>query len=104
MPQGGTITINGGIDAKEEMIWMTVSDTGHGIDTEALPQIFEPFYSTKTDGKGVGLGLSMVYGIIREHDGSVEVNSEVGRGSTFRIRLPWLQTDSLSGVQHGSIR
>ena len=102
MPQGGTMTINGGVDAQKEMIWMTISDTGQGIETEALPHIFEPFYSTKTDGKGVGLGLSMVYGIIREHNGSVEVNSEVGQGSTFRIRLPWLQTDSLSGVQHAS--
>ena len=98
------MTINGGIGVKDKIIWMTISDTGHGIETEALPHIFEPFYSTKTDGKGVGLGLSMVYGIIREHDGSIEVNSEVGKGSTFRIRLPWLQTDTLAGDKHASVR
>ncbi|MEJ2660798.1 MAG: ATP-binding protein, partial [Desulfobacteraceae bacterium] len=49
---------------------------------------FEPFYSTKGDGKGVGLGLSMVYGIIREHNGTIEVQSEPGQGTTFRMVLP----------------
>jgi signal transduction histidine kinase len=53
-----------------------------------LPRIFEPFYSTKGDGKGVGLGLSMVYGIIREHNGTIEVQSEPGRGATFKLVLP----------------
>ncbi|BBO72333.1 hypothetical protein DSCA_62630 [Desulfosarcina alkanivorans] len=93
MPRGGRLTVTGGIDEKEEMIWLTIADTGHGIDTDELPRIFEPFYSTKTEGKGVGLGLSMVYGIIREHNGTVEVDSEPGRGSIFRIKLPRVLPD-----------
>ena len=88
MPQGGKMVIAGGVDEKDSMIWLTISDTGLGIDADELPRIFEPFYSTKAVGKGVGLGLSMVYGIIREHNGIVEVNSETGKGSTFRIKLP----------------
>ena len=97
MPKGGRLTITGGVENKEDMIWLTISDTGHGICTDDLPRIFEPFYSTKTEGKGVGLGLSMVYGIIREHNGSVEVESEVGKGSSFRIKLPRLLPDHDNG-------
>jgi signal transduction histidine kinase len=67
---------------------LAISDTGHGIDPEDLPRIFEPFYSTKGDGKGVGLGLSMVYGIIREHNGTIEVQSEPGEGTSFKMVLP----------------
>jgi two-component system, NtrC family, sensor kinase len=88
MPQGGQITISGGKIADKGKVWLSISDTGHGIDTEDLPRIFEPFYSTKGDGKGVGLGLSMVYGIIREHNGTIEVQSEPGQGTTFKMVLP----------------
>jgi two-component system NtrC family sensor kinase len=88
MPQGGEITINGGKFPEEEKVWLSISDTGHGILAEDLPRIFEPFYSTKGAGKGVGLGLSMVYGIIREHNGTIEVQSEPGRGTTFKMVLP----------------
>jgi len=88
MPLGGTLTISGEIDESADIIRLAVADTGCGIDPEVLPRIFEPFYSTKTDGKGSGLGLPMVYGIIREHHGDVEVESEPGKGSTFRIKLP----------------
>lgn len=88
MPRGGKMTVTGGINEDDNLVWIAISDTGHGIDHEKLPHIFEPFYSTKPDGKGVGLGLSLVYGIIREHDGTIEVDSEMGKGSTFRIRLP----------------
>ncbi|MGA2400671.1 MAG: ATP-binding protein [Syntrophobacteraceae bacterium] len=87
-PDGGTITISGGIDESADLIWLAVTDTGCGIDPKDLPRIFEPFYSTKTDEKGSGLGLPMVYGIIHEHHGDVEVESELGKGSTFRIKLP----------------
>jgi PAS domain S-box-containing protein len=94
MPQGGKISMTGGIDEPAAMVWLAVADTGHGIEAEEVPHIFEPFYSTKPDGKGVGLGLSMVYGIIREHNGTVEVDSELGKGSTFRIRLPRQSTNA----------
>jgi two-component system, NtrC family, sensor kinase len=88
MPQGGDITVAGGRIADKQKVWLSISDTGHGIDPEDLPRIFEPFYSTKGDGKGVGLGLSMVYGIIREHNGTIEVQSEPGLGTTFKMVLP----------------
>ena len=88
MPEGGKLTISGGLDDNADMIWLTVADNGHGIKPEDLPHIFEPFYSTKVDGKGVGLGLSMAYGIIREHNGILDVDSKPGEGSVFKIKLP----------------
>jgi signal transduction histidine kinase len=65
-----------------------VEDNGCGIRPEHLPHIFEPFFTTKPVGQGTGLGLSVSYGIIRDHGGVIEVESAVGRGSTFRVRLP----------------
>ena len=88
MSDGGRLTITGGVDDGRNRKWLTLSDTGCGIAEMDLPRIFEPFYSTKLDGKGVGLGLSMVYGIIRQHHGSVEVESELGKGTVFKINLP----------------
>jgi two-component system NtrC family sensor kinase len=88
MTQGGRITISGGSDMPYGRVWLSITDTGYGIHPEDLPRIFEPFYSTKAAGKGVGLGLSMVYGIIKEHNGSIEVSSEPGQGTTFKIVLP----------------
>lgn len=88
MPDGGSLTITGGTDTEADRIWLTVSDTGIGIDPQNLNRIFEPFFSTKLDGKGVGLGLSMVYGIIRAHGGTIEVESEHYKGTTFRLELP----------------
>jgi two-component system, NtrC family, sensor kinase len=88
MPDGGTITISGETNEPSDFVWLEVSDTGHGIDPKDLQRVFEPFYSTKIDGKGVGLGLSMVHGIIREHGGRVEVDSEPGKRTTFIIKLP----------------
>jgi two-component system NtrC family sensor kinase len=64
------------------------SDTGHGIPEEHLNKIFDPFYTTKGTGKGTGLGLAISYGIIKKHNGDIEVKSTVGKGSTFIVRLP----------------
>lgn len=88
MTDGGKLTIEGDYEVGKDRIWLAVRDTGCGIAQEDLQRIFEPFYSTKTGGKGVGLGLSMVYGITREHNGTVEVDSTVGEGTTFKITLP----------------
>ena len=63
-------------------------DTGCGIAVEDQPYIFDPFFTTKKEGKGLGLGLSTVYGIVDRHKGTISVVSEVGRGSNFMIRLP----------------
>ncbi|MDB5783915.1 ATP-binding protein, partial [Caballeronia mineralivorans] len=65
-----------------------ISDTGCGIEKENLSRIFDPFYTTKPVGKGTGLGLSLSYGIIQKHDGTLEVESKVGKGTTFRLGLP----------------
>ncbi len=88
MPQGGTLTVRGGLDRAAGQVWIELSDTGVGISAENLPYIYDPFFTTKGDGQGVGLGLSIVYGLIRDHRGTVSVDSEPGRGTTFRITLP----------------
>ena len=88
MPKGGKLTVTTSFDKKTRRIRVAVKDTGCGIAPENLSAIFEPFFSTKTQDKGVGLGLSVVYGIIREHRGSVYVDSTVGVGSTFNLSLP----------------
>ena len=69
-------------------IRMTVRDTGLGIDPAIMNRIFDPFFTTKPQGEGTGLGLSVVYGIVKSHGGSIAVESEVGRGSTFHVYLP----------------
>ena len=82
----GTITVRSGAHGEE--VWVEVSDTGKGIAPEHLNRIFDPFFTTKPIGKGTGLGLSLSYGIVQKHHGRIEVDSAVGRGTTFRITLP----------------
>jgi signal transduction histidine kinase len=82
----GQITIRTGQD--EQNVWVEVADTGRGIKLEHLNRIFEPFFTTRQVGAGKGLGLSLSYGIVSKHNGRIEVKSEVGTGSTFRVWLP----------------
>ena len=74
--------------AEDGEVFLIIEDSGQGIDPGDLSHIFDPFFTTKPVGKGVGLGLSIAYGIIRKHNGSISVESEVGRGTKFTIRLP----------------
>jgi two-component system NtrC family sensor kinase len=103
MPEGGKLTISGGPDDEENMVWLSVADNGHGIKPEDLPHIFEPFYTTKVDGKGVGLGLSMTYGIIRKHNGIIEVNSNPSKGTVFKIKLPRSSPNEIAHMDAKSI-
>ena len=75
-----------------EFVCLLVSDKGYGIAPEVLPRIFEPFFTTKDIGKGTGLGLATVYGIVQQHQGWIEVSSQVGEGSTFKVLLPAIPT------------
>ena len=88
MPDGrrGTITLRGGHD--NDRLWIEVEDDGKGIAAEHLGRIFDPFFTTKPVGKGAGLGLSLSYGIVQKHGGSIEVRSMPGTGTCFRVMLP----------------
>jgi PAS domain S-box-containing protein len=86
MPQGGAITVT--LEKGEGEAVVRVADTGRGIAPEDLGKIFDPFYTRSPVGRGIGLGLSITYSIVQQHLGAVEVESQVGRGSTFLVRLP----------------
>ncbi len=86
MPQGGRLVVSTRPAANGE-ICLAVKDTGTGIPEEILPKIFDPFFTTKEVGKGTGLGLAMVFGIVQAHGGRIEVESRMGKGTEFRILL-----------------
>ncbi|MBI5891041.1 MAG: bacteriohemerythrin [Nitrosomonadales bacterium] len=94
--KNGVITVRSGVNGNE--VWVEVEDTGKGISPENISRIFDPFFTTKPVGKGTGLGLSLSYGIVNKHNGRIEVKSEVGKGSTFRVCLPVRHTDKNEGA------
>lgn len=86
MPEGGTVTLRG--QASEGTAQIEIQDTGIGIPPENIGRVFDAFFTTKKQVSGVGLGLSVCYGIMQQHNGTISVTSEVGKGSTFVIKLP----------------
>lgn len=97
MLSGGALTLTTGI-AGEDEIFVKVSDTGEGISAENLPKIYDPFFTTKGVGTGTGLGLAVSYGIVQEHTGSIEVESELGKGTTFRLVFPVAHNQQIRAV------
>jgi len=89
MDSRGSLTVRSRINPdRTDEVLLEFVDTGSGIKREDLPKIFEPFFTTKPQGRGTGLGLSICYGIIAEHRGRIEVESQVGVGSNFKVYLP----------------
>jgi two-component system, NtrC family, sensor kinase len=88
MLDGGTLQVSAHPSPDGQWMVIDVTDTGVGIDPEHLPQIFDPFYTTKQVGRGTGLGLSVTYGIVEKHGGHIEVKSRLGEGATFTVTLP----------------
>ena len=86
MPEGGTLTVK--VNCENNFVYIRITDTGVGIPQENINKIFEPFFSTKAGGKGTGLGLSVVYGIVKQHQGKIEVQSEVNKGTTVTLIFP----------------
>jgi len=105
MPEGGSLTIkteNVTLDEEYskiipearpgQFVCLSIADTGCGMDTKTIERIFDPFFTTKGAGKGTGLGLSVVYGIVKQHEGWINIYSEPGQGSLFRVYLPALSS------------
>jgi signal transduction histidine kinase/ActR/RegA family two-component response regulator len=112
MPEGGTLRLilrKKVITKKSEIplpdmlkgnwLWLKVSDDGQGIMADNLPHIFEPFFTTKPFGQGTGLGLAQVYGIVKQHEGFIDVRSKPGQGTTFSIYLPAFETETVPPVE-----
>jgi two-component system NtrC family sensor kinase len=94
MPEGGTLNLESCFDADQRLIVITIKDSGQGIAPDDLPYIFEPFFTTKSQAYGVGLGLSIVYGIMEQHKGTIDVQSNPDDGATFILKLPVSESPS----------
>ena len=96
MPTGGVLSMRGGFEQEMErpdgslgpMVTVTVVDTGRGMDEEVLAHLFEPFFTTKAPGEGTGLGMAMIYGLVQQHEGTIDVQSTPGLGTRVTIGLP----------------
>jgi signal transduction histidine kinase len=98
MPRGGWLTLTTRLDARGAVV--EVADTGGGIPSEHLARIYDPFFTTKADGRGTGLGLSVTYGIVQEHGGTLSCDSALGQGTRFILTLPPIATAAGEVVAH----
>ena len=98
MPKGGWLSVRTAIDGDRGVA--EVADTGSGIPNEYLARIYDPFFTTKTMNQGTGLGLSITYGIVREHDGSIDCDSQVGHGTRFVLSFPLAQSRPALASRH----
>jgi two-component system NtrC family sensor kinase len=92
MNGNGTLTLRTSLDPVCQEVAVEIADTGHGIKEEDKRRLFEPFFTTKEVGKGTGLGLAISYGIVKKHQGTIDVRSEAGQGAAFTVRLPLKRT------------
>ncbi len=99
MPAGGTLTLR--VAPRGAEVLLEIEDTGSGFDEATRARIFEPFFTTKEVGKGTGLGLAVVYGIVEQHGGRIEVRSVPGEGSRFRVILPAAASENRTGAETG---
>ena len=101
---GGKLTIRTRLIPQEESVELCVQDTGEGIAPENLSKIFDPFFTTKAEGKGVGLGLAVLYGIVKAHEGEVEVVSQRNQGTTFTVTLPLKSHSNVAEVREVQVQ
>lgn len=94
MPEGGELLVTSRIDAAAEKAWFAIRDTGYGIPEKIKNNLFDPFFTTKDEGKNTGLGLSIVYGVVKNHRGTIEIDSREGEGTTFTLTFPMVSNDA----------
>jgi two-component system NtrC family sensor kinase len=99
MPGGGSLTVASEMVEDSKTVHISFTDTGVGISEENLDKIFEPFFTSKKVGEGTGLGLSVSYGLIKNHGGEIKVKSEVGQGTTFTVILPVRRGGAAAGAE-----
>jgi signal transduction histidine kinase len=102
MPEGGRLTIETAAIPASRQILLRVGDAGVGMSPEVMSRIFEPFFTTKAEGKGTGLGLATVYGIVKQTQGTIEVASQIGRGTIFTMLFPAIDCKPAGGRQANS--
>jgi signal transduction histidine kinase len=99
MPKGGWLSVSTSPDGGDAVI--EVSDTGVGIPSEHIARIYDPFFTTKPEGRGTGLGLSVTYGIVQEHGGTLTVESDVQHGTRFSLVIPLMASATLGSAGAG---